>query len=243
MRWSTALVLAVFASLALAACGGGSDGGDGSRATAPTGFDGPAPEPADVPAPAPEIPKNAPTVVFLGDSIAAGLHLAEHQAFPSILQRRLAARDRPFRLVSSCESGRTTAGGVTALDWVMRSEPEVVVVQLGGNDGLRGIELAEVEANLRAIIERTIAGDARVLLLGVRLPPNYGEYGAAFDALYPMLAEEYEIAFVPFFMNGVGAVPEMNLEDGLHPTAEGQEKLADNVEGALGKVLREFRMP
>jgi acyl-CoA thioesterase-1 len=225
-----------------ASCGG--SGPDSSSVERGPRFDGPAADVSE--APAPErltIPDDAPTVVFLGDSIAAGLHLAEHQAFPSVLQRRLVERGLPFRLVSSCESGRTSAGGVTALDWVMRAEPDAVVIQLGGNDGLRGIDLAETEANLRAMIERSLEEGARVLLLGVRLPPNYGEYGAGFDALYPALAEEYELAFVPFFMQGVGAVPELNLADGLHPTAEGQEKLADNVEGALAEVLAGLERP
>jgi acyl-CoA thioesterase-1 len=184
-----------------------------------------------------EIPAGAPTVVFLSDSIGAGLHLAEHESFPVVLQRRLASAGRPFHLVNSSESGRTSAGGVTALRWVARQEPDVVVVALGGNDGLRGVPLAEVEQNLRAMIEGAREVGARVLLLGVRLPPNYGEYGDGFDALYPRLAEEYELAFLPFYMQGVGGLPEMNLEDGLHPTAEGHERLADNVEGALRDTL------
>ena len=184
-----------------------------------------------------DIPDDAPTVVFLGDSIGAGLHLAEHQAFPALLQRRLHDAGQPFHLVSSCESGRTTAGGVTALSWVLRREPELVVIQLGGNDGLRGIELEEVEANLRKMIDAAKEAGAQVLLLGVRIPPNYGEYAADFDAIYPRLAKEYELPIVPFFMDGVGGIPEMNLEDGLHPTAAGHEKLADNVQQGFASAL------
>jgi len=184
-----------------------------------------------------DIPDEAPTVVFLGDSIGAGLHLAEFRAFPALLQRRLHDQGQPFHLVSSCESGRTSAGGVTALAWVLRREPELVVIQLGGNDGLRGIELAQIETNLRTMIEASLDAGAGVLLLGVRIPPNYGEYAADFDAIYPRLAREYDLPFVPFFMDGVGGIPEMNLEDGLHPTAAGHEKLADNVQAGLTRAL------
>lgn len=220
--------------LAAARCGDA----PGEPAVTPSLLDGPAPEASGAAPARLEIPEDAPTVVFLGDSVGAGLHLAEHQAFPAVLQRRMAKRGRPFHLVSSCESGRTTAGGLTALSWVLRTEPELVVVELGANDGLRGIAVEEVERNLRAILTQAREGGARVLLLGVRLPPNYGEYARAFDALYPRLAEELEVDFVPYFMRDVGGVPEMNLPDGLHPTPEGHEKLADNVMPAFEAALQ-----
>jgi acyl-CoA thioesterase-1 len=208
-------------------------------------LDAPASSPTPAaPAPRLHIPASAPTVAFLGDSIGAGLHLAEHQAFPALLQARLVESGLPFRLVNSCESGRTTSGGVTALDWVLRAKPDVVVIELGGNDGLRGIALEEVEGNLRRMIEGARDFGARVILLGVRLPPNYGDYGAGFEALYSGLAEasgKDELDFVPYFMRGVGAVPEMNLVDGLHPSARGHERLADNVEPALREVLLRIR--
>lgn len=187
-----------------------------------------------------ELPDDAPVVAFLGDSVCAGLHLAEDDAFPSVLQRRLHEEGLSFKLVSSCESGRTTAGGRSALSWVLRSEPDVLVVGLGANDGLRGIELAEVESNLRGILEGAREAGARVLLLGIRIPPNYGQYAEDFDALYPALAAEYDTAFVPFYMEGVGGVAEMNLPDGLHPTQAGQRALADNVQPGLEAVLRDL---
>ncbi len=177
-------------------------------------------------------------MAFVGDSIGAGLHLAEHQAFPAVLQARLAADGLPFHLVNASESGRTTAGGVTALSWVLRSDPDVVVIELGGNDGLRGVELEDVERNLRALVAKAREHGAQPLLLGVRLPPNYGEYGARFDALYPRLADELDVPFVPSFMDEVGGVPELNLPDGLHPTAAGHERLADNVQAALAELVR-----
>ena len=234
---SLPLVLAVL----LAACGPGAPAEPGPRA-GPAPLDGPAPDAAP-PGAGPEIPEAAPTVVFLGDSIGAGLHLSEQQAFPAVLQRRLAAEGLPFRLVNASESGRTSAGGVTALEWVLRTEPELVVLELGGNDGLRGVPIEDVERNLRALIEGARARGARVLLLGLRLPPNYGDYAARFDGIYPRLAQEYGLAFVPYFMQDVGGVPELNLPDGLHPTAEGHERLAENLLPTLRELLRETRAP
>jgi len=189
-------------------------------------------------APRLEIPESAPVVVFLGDSIGAGLHLAEHEAFPAVLQAQLAAEGMPFQLINASESGRTTAGGVTALKWVLHRKPDVVVIELGGNDGLRGVALPDVEKNLRSMIADAREAGAKVLLLGVLLPRNYGEYGLEFDAIYTRLAQELDVAYVPYFMRDVGAVPEMNLPDGLHPTAKGHVKLADNVSDGLRDVLR-----
>jgi acyl-CoA thioesterase-1 len=233
-----AAVLALGFSLA-AGCGRGASSGDGSSSSAgaSAALDG-MDALADSDAPPPVVvPADAPAVLFLSDSIGAGLHLAEHQAFPAVLQRRLVAAGHPFRLVNASESGRTTAGGVGALDWTLRSEPDLVVIALGGNDGLRGVPVAEVERNLRTMIARVRAAGARVLLLGIRLPANYGDYGAAFDALYPALAAELRVDFLPFYMEGVGGVPELNLADGLHPTPAGHERLADNVAPALLAAL------
>ncbi len=225
----------------LAACGGASDpdvaGGPGFELDATDAL-------ADDAAPPPvEVPAGSPAVLFLSDSIGAGLHLAEHQAFPAVVQRRLAASGRPFELINASESGRTTAGGVGALDWTLRREPDVVVIALGGNDGLRGVALEEVEQNLRAMIERSRAAGARVVLLGVRIPENYGAYAEDFAALYPKLAEEYATGFVPFYMEGVGLVPELNLADGLHPSPEGHERIADRVEGEVKEALEALAEP
>lgn len=226
---------------ALLACAAACSGGEEEvRSSAPILLDAPAEEAAEGPLEEVALPAGAPTVAFLSDSIGAGLHLAEDQAFPAVLQRLLAAEGLPFRLVNASESGRTTAGGVTALPWTLRSDPDVVVIALGGNDGLRGIALQEVEQNLRRLIEGAREAGARVLLLGVRIPANYGDYAKHFDALYPALAQEYGVGFVPFFMEGVGGVAEQNQDDGLHPTPAGHERLADNVAPALRKVLQEL---
>lgn len=227
-----AVGLAALVLLGVPGCSGGADTGEEATLfDAPDAAAGSSPPPAAI-----EVPADAPLVVFLGDSLGAGLHLAEHQAFPAVLQRRLAG-ELPFALVNASESGRTTAGGVTALEWVMKREPDLVVIELGGNDGLRGIPIEEIEANLRRLVGSARTAGAEVLLLGVRMPPNYGEYGTSFDALYPRLAAELDLAFVATFLEGVGGVPEMTLPDGLHPTVGGQERLADNVEPGLRAAL------
>ncbi|MDZ4772393.1 MAG: arylesterase [Planctomycetota bacterium] len=190
--------------------------------------------------PTPTIPADAPVVVFLGDSIAAGLHLPANQAFPAVLQADLAARGIPFRLVNAGVSGDTSAGGLARIDWILKQQtPAVVVVELGGNDGLRGQELASIEANLRAIITQCRDAGAKVLLLGMRIPPSYGkEYSDGFAALYNRLANEMSIAFAPHFMDRVGGVADLTLPDGLHPTARGHELLAENVAPKLTEVLK-----
>lgn len=223
--------------LLLAACGGDSDS-DTERAPRAL-FDAPAAS-AEAPPPPLEIPTDAPTVLFMGDSIGAGLHLAEHQAFPAILQRRLFEAGRPFHLINASESGRTSAGGLSAIDWSLRTEPDLVVIELGGNDGLRGVDPESTESNLRAMIERSRAAGAKVLLLGIRLPRNFSTFADEFDAIYPRLAAELDVPFVPFFMDGVGANPDLLLPDGLHPTAEGQVELAENVEAGLSSALAEL---
>jgi acyl-CoA thioesterase I len=177
-------------------------------------------------------------VAFLGDSISAGLHLAADQAFPAIVQRRLAAKGLRFELMNGGVSGDTTAGGLRRVDWLLKRSPRVVVIELGGNDGMRGVPVDSIEANLRAIIAKVTAAHARVLLLGMRIPPSYGpEYVTAFEAMYPRLARELALPFVPFFMEGVAGRSELNLPDGIHPTPAGHEKLADAVAAPLEKLL------
>lgn len=197
--------------------------------------------PADAQAPATSTESEAasgPVVLFLGDSLSAGLHLSEEQAFPAVLQRRSKAAGHPFRLINAGISGDTTAGGVSRLAWSLKSKPDVVVLELGANDGLRGIELSSIRANLVQMIEEIRASGARVLLLGMKLPPNYGPaYTEGYEAIFDSLAAEYELAYVPYFLAGVGEVPRMNLPDGLHPTAEGHERVADNIAPVLWSLL------
>ncbi len=205
---------------------------------------GPAEQPAGAPAPpAQTVPAESggPRVAFLGDSLTAGLHLDRDEAFPARLGERLAARGLPMRVVNAGVSGDTAAGGRRRIEWLMRQAPDLVVVQLGTNDGLRGTPLESIEADLSAIVERAREGGARVLLLGLDIPPSYGaEYARGFRELYGRVAERSGAALVPAFLEGVGGVSELNLEDGMHPTAAGQERLADNVEPHLARMLEEL---
>ncbi|RKY18793.1 MAG: arylesterase [Planctomycetota bacterium] len=189
--------------------------------------------------PAPVIPAGAPKVAFLGDSITAGLHLPQDVGFPAVVQRLLAARELPFELVLAGVSGDTSAGGLRRIDWVLKSKPDVVIIELGGNDGLRGKPVDDIKANLAAIVQRVRAAGARPVLLGMLLPPNYGQaYTTSFSDMYEQLAHELELDFVPGFMRRVGMHPELMLGDMLHPNADGHAQLAEVLEPLLAQVLR-----
>ncbi len=195
---------------------------------------------ASKPAPAAPAPvPAAPLVVFLGDSLTAGLGLDENQAYPAILERQLQEEGRAIRVVNAGVSGDTTAGGLSRIGWILGQHPDLVVVALGANDGLRGQPVAEVETNLRQIIRRSREAGARVLLLGMRLPPNYGPYAEQFTALYPKLAKELDVPLVPFLLDKVGGIRSLNQADGIHPTAQGQEVVARNVRPYLEEMLAE----
>ncbi len=183
-------------------------------------------------------------VVFLGDSLTAGYGLGEEQAYPALLGEMLAAEGAPVRVVNAGVSGDTSAGGLSRLDWILRQKPDAVVVELGPNDGLRGLPLEMTEKNLREIVTRCRAAGARVLLVGMQIPPNYGpDYAGAFRDLYPRLAEELGVPLVPFLLAGVGGEPDLNLPDGLHPNAEGHRIVARNVLPYLREVLAESKAP
>jgi acyl-CoA thioesterase-1 len=199
---------------------------------------GDAPRPVSRPADPAAADHTLPTVVFLGDSLTAGYQLAESQAWPALLAERFAAEGLPFRAVNAGVSGDTSAGGLARLDWVLRAEPDVVVVELGANDALRGQELAATEANLRRILERLDDAGVAVLLVGLEIPPNYGpEYARQFSALYPRLAAEHGVPLVPFLLERVAAEPSLNLGDGIHPNARGHELVAETVAPHLSPLV------
>lgn len=177
-------------------------------------------------------------VVFLGDSLTAGYGLPEDQAYPAILDRRLDSKGTPVRVLNAGVSGDTTAGGLSRLDWLLKQKPDVLVVALGGNDGLRGLDLAQSEKNLREIVRRGKESGARVLLLGMMIPPNYGrDYTESFRNMYPEIADEFDVPLLPFLLEGVGGIADLNQADGIHPTAKGQEIVADNVEPYLVEIV------
>jgi acyl-CoA thioesterase-1 len=178
-------------------------------------------------------------VVALGDSITAGLGVAADEAFPARLEARLRAEGYAYRVVNAGVSGDTTAGGLRRVDWALRSSPEVVIVALGANDGLRGQRPPAMRANLDEIVARLQAAGARVLLAGMRLPPNYGgEYTKEFEAVFPAVARGARITLMPFLLDGVAGVPRLNQADGIHPTAVGQQVIADHIWPYLRPLLK-----
>jgi acyl-CoA thioesterase-1 len=197
------------------------------------------PAPAARPAPAPIPVAAAPLVVFLGDSLTAGLGLDENQAYPALIERQLKEKGTAVRVINAGVSGDTTAGGLSRLKWLLNQHPDVVIVGLGANDGLRALPITEVDTNLREIIHRSQAAGARVLLLGMRIPPNYGPYADQFAALYPKIAKDLDVPLVPFLLEGVGGIRSLNQADGIHPTAKGQEIVAKTVRPYLEKMLAE----
>ncbi|HEX3529545.1 MAG TPA: arylesterase [Thermoanaerobaculia bacterium] len=208
------------------------------QATAPAPPSSTPTSPASSPAAVASSRASGPVVVFLGDSLTAGLGLGEEQAYPARVAVKLAAQGTPVKVINAGVSGDTTAGGLARIDWLLRQHPDVLVVGLGGNDGLRGLPLAATEKNLRDIIRRGQASGVRVLLLGMQIPPNYGpDYVNGFKAMYPRLAKEMNVPLVPFLLEGVGGVADLNQNDGIHPTAQGQEMVADNVVPYLAKLL------
>jgi acyl-CoA thioesterase I len=184
-----------------------------------------------------------PAVVFFGDSLTAGYGLDDpDEAYPGLIAARVAAAGLPFEVVNAGVSGETTAGGVRRVDWVMRRPVAVFVLALGGNDGLRGIPVAETERNLQAIITavREKSPSTRIVLAGMEAPPNLGpDFTDEFRAIFPRVAEANHLPLVPFLLEGVGGEPELNQRDGIHPTPAGQRIVADNVWRVLEPVLRE----
>ncbi|MDP2314478.1 MAG: arylesterase, partial [Pseudomonadota bacterium] len=206
----------------------------------------PAPAAASTTAPATDaVPRAAgPRVVFLGDSLTAGMGLPVDQAFPARLGESLGARGLPAQVVNAGVSGDTSAGGLRRLDWILGQKPDILVLGLGANDMLRGLPAADCAANLRAIVEKARAAGADVLLLGMKANPTLGpEYVAAFDSIYPALAADLGVGLVPFFLEGVAGVQGLNQADGLHPTAEGQDRVAELILPALEPMVRARSAP
>lgn len=179
------------------------------------------------------------TLVFLGDSLTAGHGLSKEQAFPALIEGRLASEGRPWKVINAGISGDTTAGGVARLDWVYRQRVDVLFICLGANDGLRGIPVAETERNLRVILARAKKEGTQVALAGIQLPENYGtDYRTSFARIFPRLAKEYRIPLLPFLLEGVAMDAKLNQPDGIHPNAEGARRVADHVWTELDPILR-----
>ena len=177
-------------------------------------------------------------IVVLGDSLTAGLGVAPEEAYPALLAARLRREGFDYRVVNAGVSGDTSAGGLRRVDWALKTHPEIVVVALGANDGLRGQPVAALRDNLTRIIERARAAGARVLLAGMRVPPNYGaDYARAFAGVYPAVARTTGAALAPFLLDGVAGDARLNQADGIHPTAEGQRVIAERLWPYLKALL------
>ncbi|RMP22405.1 Acyl-CoA thioesterase I [Pseudomonas syringae pv. delphinii] len=181
----------------------------------------------------------AGTVLIVGDSISAAFGLDTRVGWVSLLEQRLKAEGYTDKVVNASISGDTSAGGQARLPALLAEhKPELVILELGGNDGLRGQQPAQLQQNLSSMIDSSRAAGARVLLLGMQIPPNYGpRYTTAFKEVYSHLAEEKKVPFVPFFLEGVGGVPGLMQADGLHPAAAAQGKLLENVWPSLKPLL------
>lgn len=226
-----ALAGALCALTVAAACGG-----DGKRPASEAPPAASAPPVAQ--APAVTARSGAPRIVVLGDSLTAGLGLPEDQAYPARLQEKVDAAGLRYDVVAAGVSGDTSAGGLSRLDWSLDGDVKVLVVALGGNDGLRGLPPDEMQRNLAAIIERAQARGIRVVLAGMEAPPNYGrDYQVAFHKVFPALAARYHIPLVPFLLQGVAGLEGLNQPDGIHPTADGARIVADNVWAVLRPLV------
>lgn len=180
------------------------------------------------------------TLLFFGDSLTAGYGLDPDEAFPALVQQKLDASGLAWRVVNAGLSGETTAGGLRRLDWILRQPVDIFVIELGGNDGLRGIDPETSRSNLESMIRRIRERypAIKIVLSGMQMPTNMGPaYTSQFAAMYPALAQRTAVTLIPFLLEGVGGVPELNLPDGIHPTAEGHKIVAETVWRALKPLL------
>jgi acyl-CoA thioesterase-1 len=235
------LGLGLLVALAAAGCRDASPPADTSATPAPTlattrGGEAKTPEGSD----------DRPVILFLGTSLTAGLGLEITEAFPAVFQRMLDAAGLRYRVVNAGVSGETSAGALRRIDWLLRQPVAVLVLETGANDGLRGQDPEETRDNIQAIFDRARQQDPppRLALVAMEALPNYGEeYGDGFRAIYPELAEANDALLVPFLLEGVAGDPELNLPDGIHPNAEGQERVAENVWRALEPLFVEDDPP
>jgi acyl-CoA thioesterase-1 len=225
----------VLVSLSAATCGQRDRSAGEEAARADPARTNTAPAPAAV-----ERPRAAtrPRIVFLGDSLTAGLGLPQEQSVPSLIQKRLADEDYEYEVVNAGVSGDTSAGGLSRLDWSLEGDVRVLVIELGANDGLRGLPIAAMKRNLGEIITRAKQRGITVLLTGMEAPPNYGAaYTSEFRQAFRDLAREHDVAFMPFFLDGVAGIRALNQRDEIHPNPEGAEIIERAIWQSLEPLL------
>ena len=181
------------------------------------------------------------TILFFGKSLTAGYALEDpEEAFPAIIQQKIDSLKLPYKVINAGLSGETTSGGVTRINWLLKQQIDIFVLELGANDGLRGLKISQTKRNLQSILDTVKARypNAKRILLGMEVPPNMGgKYVSDFRVIFRQVAEENNIPFVPFMLEGVAGIPELNLRDGIHPTGEGYKIVAENVWEVLKKEL------
>jgi acyl-CoA thioesterase-1 len=178
-------------------------------------------------------------ILFFGNSLTAGYGLEPTEAFPALIQNKIDSLHLPYKTINAGVSGETSSGGLGRIDWILQQPIDIFVLELGGNDGLRGIPLIETRKNLQAIINKVKNQypKAKIVLAGMQIPPNLGQdYTTAFKKIYPDLAIKNNLILIPFLLQGVGGDPKLNQDDGIHPNATGEKIVADNVWGVLEKI-------
>ncbi|MDP4262407.1 MAG: arylesterase [Bacteroidota bacterium] len=183
------------------------------------------------------VEKKLKTIVFFGNSLTAGYGIDESEAFPALIQTRIDSLKLPYKVINAGLSGETSAGGKSRIGWLLRQPVDIFILELGGNDGLRGISASETSKNLQSIIDevKTKYPDVKIVLAGMKIPPSMGNtYASEFSAIYPKLAKQNKISLIPFILEGVGGESQLNQRDEIHPTAAGHKIIAENV----WKVLR-----
>jgi acyl-CoA thioesterase-1 len=189
-----------------------------------------------------QAPSQRKTVVVLGDSLAAGYGVEPQEAFPTLLQEKISAAGLNYTVINAGVSGDTSSDGLNRINWLLKRKIDVLILELGGNDGLRGVPVATTKANLQSILDRVKQKfpNTKIIIAGMRMPPNLGDdYTTAFRGLFAELAEKNHAALVPFLLEGVGGKPELNQPDHIHPTSEGHKIVAENVWKVLKPVLME----
>lgn len=226
MRFSSINVLLLGLSLFLMACG------DDKKADSPTENTAASDSSATT--------SNEKTILFYGNSLTAGYGVEPSEAFPALIQDKIDSLDLAYKVVNAGVSGETTSGGNSRIDWVLRQPVDIFILELGGNDGLRGIPLIETRKNLQAILDKVKAKypDVQIILAGMQVPPNMGStYANEFRALFPELADKNKVGLIPFLLEKVGGERMLNQADGIHPTPEGHKIVAENVWAVLAEEV------
>ena len=179
-------------------------------------------------------------ILFFGDSLTAGYGLEISQAFPALIQQKIDSLGLDYTVINAGLSGETTASGKNRLAWVLEDDIDIIIIELGANDGLRGIPLTETESNLKSMVNtvQSKLPNANIIVAGMKIPPNMGpEYTSKFESIFPELAASENVKLIPFLLENVAGMPELNQGDGIHPTIEGQKLVANNVWEVLKPML------